>query len=304
MTATPATRALGLVLTAWSVGGLSAGARADDAALVGLNDLAARIGPENLPDGSGVIVGQVEVANSSGYYKPAPGNPEFVGKIWHLMSGDGPQSSHATAVGKEFYGLTTSIAPGILDIYVWEANHWLTTGFLHTNTGALPDVSPTGLKLYNNSWVGSFGSTTLDNNALRRADFVMSRDDVLLFVGVNNGGGTNYALLSHVYNGLSVGVDGGGHLAADTRVGIDGPGRMKPEIVAPGALTSWSIPVTAAAGALMVETARSMSAGADPIAERGEVIKAILMAGANRAPPAGRSTASTAPISSTSTGAT
>ena len=38
----------------------------------------------------------------------------------------------------------------------------------------------------------------------------MSRDDLLMFVGVNNGGGTNYALLSHLYNGLSVGVAGGG----------------------------------------------------------------------------------------------
>jgi hypothetical protein len=280
MTATPATRALGLMLAAWCVGGLPVGADADDAAVVGLDDLALRIGPENLPDGGGVIAAQVE-ALFSGNYKPAPGHVEFDGKNFTLMSGSSGVSGHATTVGLEFYGLTTSIAPGITDIYVWEVGHWLQSGFLRTSTGSPPLASPAGLKLFNHSWVGTFNSNSIDNNALRRADYVMNRDDLLMFVGVNNGGGTNYALLSHLYNGLSVGVIGGGHLSADTRVGIDGAGRMKPEIVAPGTLTSFSTPIAAAAAALMVETARSMSAGADPIAERGEVIKAVLMAGAN-----------------------
>jgi hypothetical protein len=268
------------MLAAWCVGGLPAGAGADDAAAVGLDDLALRIGPENLPTGADVLAAQVEAPVSGGAYRPNPNHEEFVGKNFMLMSGSSGNSGHATNVGRRYYG-TLGIAPAISDIYVWEVNHWLTTGYLHTSTGLLPDASPTGLKIFNHSWVGTFGSTTLDNNGLRRIDFVMNRDDLLMYVGVNNGGGVNYPFVSHMYNGLSVGVRGGGHLAADTLAGIDGPGRMKPEIVAPGTLTSFSTPIAAAAGALMVETARSMSAGSDATAERGEVIKAILMAGAN-----------------------
>jgi hypothetical protein len=279
MRATPASRALGLMLAAWCVGGLSAGARADDAAAVGLDDLALRIGPENLPTGADVLVAQVEVG--SGAYKPDPNHANFVGKNFMLMSGSSANSGHATAVGRRYYGTAISIAPGITDIRVWEASHWATSGFLRTSTGSLPNASPTGLKLFNHSWIASFESNAVDNNGLRRADFVMSRDDLIMVVGVNNGGGENVPLLSHIYNGLSVGVQGGGHLSADTLVGIDGPGRMKPEIVAPGTLTSFSTPIVSAAGALMVETARAMSAGADSTAERGEVIKAVLMAGAN-----------------------
>ncbi|MHC4825364.1 MAG: hypothetical protein ACYTEY_02275 [Planctomycetota bacterium] len=284
MTATPASRALGLMLAAWCVAGLPARAGADDAAAVGLDDLALRIGPENLPTGADVLVAQVEAPTGGGAYRPNPNHEDFVGKNFILMSGASANSSHATNVGRRYYGTAIGIAPAISDIHVWEANHWATTGFLHTSSGLPPDASPTGLKLFNHSWVGTLNSNSMDNNALRRADFVMSRDDLLMFVGVNNGGGTNYALLSHLYNGLSVGVEGGGHLSADTLVGIDGPGRMKPEIVAPGTLTSFSTPIAAAAGALMVETARAMSAGADPTAERGEVIKAVLMAGANHRP--------------------
>jgi hypothetical protein len=280
MTATSSSRALGVMLAAWCVGGLPAGARADDAADVGLTDLAERIGAENLPTGAGVVVGQVE-SLFDGNYKPAPNHAEFSGTTFVLMSGSSAISSHATQVGRRYYGTAIGIAPGISDIYVWEVNHWLTTGYVRTDEEVLPDASPAGLKIFNHSWVATFGNTTLDNNGLRRIDFVMNRDDLLMFAGVNNSGGANYPFVSHMYNGLSVGLKNGAHLAADTAAGIDGPGRMKPEIVAPGNLTSFSTPIAAAAGALMVETARSMSAGADPTAERGEVIKAVLMAGAN-----------------------
>jgi len=153
MTATPASRALGLLLAAWCVGGLSAGARADDAADVGLDDLALRIGPENLPTGADVLVAQVEVG--SGAYKPDPNHADFAGKNFILMSGSSANSGHATSVGRRYYGTAISIAPAISDIHVWEANHWATSGFLRTSTGSLPNASPTGLKLFNHSWIGS-----------------------------------------------------------------------------------------------------------------------------------------------------
>ena len=267
------------LLCAWPV---LAGNNTNDGPLIGLDDLIKRIGKENVPTGINVVVGQVEAPNGNGNFYPNQGHAEFVGKMFTEMSAiSANPSGHATNVGKNFYGLSTSVAPGINDIYLWEANNWFISGFLKMNahdTTPPADV-PEGLKLFNHSWVGS-GGNAFDNTALRRADFVAIRDDLLMMVGVNNGG-ASFPLLSHNYNGLSVGKMDGGHTSNSTVAGIDGPGRQKPDIVAPGSATSWSTPVLGAAAAMMIETARTYEGlSSNPNAERSEVIKAVLLAGA------------------------
>ena len=94
---------------------------------VGVPELIKRIGQENVPTGAGVLVGQVEVG--VGNYAPNPGVGEFGGKTFTLMSGSSGNSGHATRVGRNYYGLDTSIAPGITDIFVWEVNNWVASGF-------------------------------------------------------------------------------------------------------------------------------------------------------------------------------
>ena len=250
--------------------------------LVGLDDLAERIGAENVPTGFGVVVGQVEAPQGPGSsnYGPDQGNSEFNKKQFFDYSGPPGNSVHATTVGRHMYGLVTSIAPDTSDIHLWEANSWLVAGLLRTTLGGAPLSPPTGLKIFNHSWVGDAGVSTVNNEILRRADFVALSNQVLMVVGVNNTP-PNQSLMSHMYNGLSVGTSNGGHLSDSTLAGIDGPGRQKPEIVGPNSLTSFSAPVVGAAAALMIETARSLPGlVGNPNAERADVLKAVLMAGA------------------------
>jgi hypothetical protein len=73
----------------------------------------------------------------------------------------------------------------------------------------------------------------------------------------------------------------GQHVTADSKAGIDGPGRQKPEIVAPGNATSWSTPVISAACGMMIELANTDGLlAANPNADRSEVIKSAILAGA------------------------
>jgi hypothetical protein len=289
MSATATSAAAMLACLAWSTAAL-AGEQTNDATVVGLDDLAARIGAANLPDGAGVVVGQVEFL-VNGNYLPQELFPEFAGKTFVHMSGPSGVSGHANNVAYNFYGNTLSIAPGITLIHNWEVNHWVGAGFLNANSGLLPLSTPAGIKIFNNSWVGTYGNPVPDNDLLRRADFVVLQDDVIIVCGVNNdeftnpNDGQNFQLLGHMFNGIVVGATDGTHVHVPTVAGYDGPGRMKPEIVSPGSTVSWAIPVVSAASALMIETSRTLPGlSGNPAAERSEVIKAVLLAGAAKRP--------------------
>ena len=250
-------------------------------AQVGLDELIARIGEENIPTGLNIIVSQVEAP--SGGYGPDQSNPQFDDKDFFAMSGEPGNSGHATTVALHMYGNTSSIAPDIMNIYLYDANHWLLSGFLRVSQGSgnPPLIPPADLKVFNHSWVGGAPNDSLNNEVLRRADFVMQRDNLLMVVGVNNGG-ASFPLMSHIYNGLAVGLTSGGHTSDATMPGIDGPGRLKPEIVAPSGQTSFSAPIVSAAVALMNEIAvTDVAVASNPNAQASEVIKAILLGGGN-----------------------
>jgi hypothetical protein len=251
----------------------------------GLDALHKRIGVENTPTGAGVVIAQVE-AGGAGNYGPNMADPEFAGKTFIEMNGPGGGVFHPTEVGRNLYGYFTSIAPDIDTIYVYEANAWLQSTFLHLNLpGTPPEPSPAGVKLFNNSWIGNANNTTLNNDILRRADFVVVRDDVLMINGVNNTS-PNLPLLAFGFNGISVGMLTGGHASDDSNT-VDGGTRQKPELVAPGhqangaPATSWSAGVVSGAAAILIETARTMLGPVNPNADRSEVIKAVLLCGAD-----------------------
>jgi len=247
---------------------------------VGLEELSARLG-SSLPRGTGVPVCQVEANTEGGlsFYGPDQARSEFAGKTFTPMSGIMTASWHATTVGTSFYGQGTSIAPGITSIFNYEANNWINS-FLRLNQSSAPSVPPGGSRIMNHSWIGSAGSAT-DNQVLRRLDFQANRDGTLHATGLNNNAGsTLLALLSCSYNGIAVGRTDGAHSYGLTPVGTDGPGRMKPDIVAPGSATSWATPVVAAAAALMQQVASEPPLASNPNAADPTVIKAVLMAGA------------------------
>ncbi len=254
---------------------------ADYRAWIGWDALVDRVGLEHVPTGADVIVGQVEAANSNGYYSPDADNPEFDGKyIIRRSGGSATPSNHATGVGKRFYGLDTSIAPGVWFINCFEANDWVQGGFL--NVGAGPSTPPEGAmgaqKIWSHSWVGSFGSTALDQEALRRMDWTIDRDDTVFAVGLNNGG-DQMPLLAYSYNAISVGRRDGDHASGDVPAGFEGEGRMMPSITGPENTTSDSTPIVAASVAVLTEMVRTDDA-IDADGEQPEVLKAILMAGA------------------------
>lgn len=248
--------------------------------IMGLPDLVARLGTDT-PDGTGVVVAEIE-ALSSGAYGPNQANADFTGKSFYEMSGPAGVSSHATTVGKFLFGNAWSLARGVNEIYLFEAGHWLQAGYLRTTSGSSvpPLPPPAGVRIMNNSWIASFNNASLDNIALRRADFVVTRDSMLLTNGVNNGGASQ-PLLSHMFNAICVGVRGGTHTWVDTAAAYDGPGRMKPEIVAPDDFSSFATPMAGAAYALLLETVDSWAGLlGNPVAGRTEVLKAVLLAGA------------------------
>lgn len=252
----------------------------DELTLAGWFDYLARVGV-GAPDGTGVIAAEVEPLDENGHYRPKTQSPIYDGKTFHLMSGNtGSWSWHANQVGVRQFSLD-SMAPGVGEIYLWEANDWLIGGYLNVLQGSSvpPADLPAPIKQINCSWIGTFGSSATDTEALRRADYAMVRDDVIMTCGIANAGGVNSPLLTYMFNGLCVGIRDGLHVPAITPSGLDGPGRLKPDLVAPAQFSSFATPMVGATASVLVDTARTDPVlMANPNAERSEVVKACILA--------------------------
>lgn len=275
-----------IFFTSVTVAAIAAPAFAHDVRdLIGYIDLIDRLGSGNEPTGAGIIAGHVEAPDGQGRHQPDPNDAHFTGKTFVFMSGGMAVSNHANSVGRHLYGDTWGAAPGVNDIHVWEANHWIGTGFLHTNQPGVPP-DQVAADLFNNSWVGHAGG--FSNEILRRVDFAVNDQDLVIIGGVGNSSqplDVFDTLLSHGYNVISVGRNDGQHHHGDTLFSVDGGGRMKPEIVSPETATSWATGIISGCVADLQETARTWP-GLDnnTNADRAEVIKAVLLAGAMHGP--------------------
>jgi len=282
--------ALFLLITSFVSSPASAGLKDD----IGHTELQAELG-ENLPDGSGVSVLQVE-APSLGSWMPDTGHVEFTGKTIIDITGDDGISGHATSVGRYFYGNASSLAPGVTDIAVFEANHFIQNGFLRFNYyGFQPDQSTS--RVANHSWVSTL-PPTFSGEILRRLDWVVMGDEFIQVAALNNGS-TQKELLSNAFNVIAVGRTDANHPRGSAFVDDTyTSGRTRPDLVVPKTSTSGATPVISSAVALLVELGHENPMfSSDPViesttnrngdtiynAERAEVIKAALMAGADRA---------------------
>ena len=253
---------------------------------IGFTALQARLGAAT-PTGSGIAVSQVEA-----YFPDYL--PTVAGKTYYDRSGVGmANTGHPTDVGRYFYG-ERSIAQGITDVNVYgtagsttATGDWFGKGYLHTNdTANLPDapVGPTP-RVQNFSFAGSG-----PNDALRRLDLAIARDNFVAVVGVSNGAGSAVpGILSGGYNSIAVGLtdatnlagtSGGGSSYGPTTTANEGTGRSKPDIVVPLGQTSYATPVVGAAAALLLNVANAKTGSEATNAGKAETIKAVLLSGA------------------------
>lgn len=248
--------------------------------MCGYLDLVERLGEGNVPTGDGIVACMVE-AESNGAYTPDGTHVDLVTTLFFARSGaSSGDSSHATNVARRFAGVG-SFTPDTWAVNCFEVNDWLATGWLHVNQGGVQPETLSGLnspKVWNNSWVGTTGNSSIDRDALRRVDWTVSRDDTLVVVGLNNDDAAQ-PLLAYGHNTLSVGLENGAHAWGTVPSPFDDPGRMKPEIVAPAGLTSFAVPLVSSAAILLVDQVRNTwlfpAEG-----ERVEVLKAVLLTGA------------------------
>ena len=260
------------------------------------------------PTGLGVSATQVE-ATLNGNYMPDDTDGQLTGEfIIDKSNGDGGISSHATFVGRYYYG-SLAIASAMTDIDVYEANSYLTNGFLeygallsgnpiqplYSTSATILQSSPA--RITNHSWVGTTTSEVA-GSVLRRLDFLVAADQSIQIVATNNGQSAT-PLLAGAYNAITVGRTDGNHPLGTTIIDdVYSSGRICPLLVVPMSTTSTAAPVVAAAAALLVDTGHNHPAlSTDPEgimltnrdssmtiyhAESALVVKSALLAGARR----------------------
>lgn len=244
-----------------------------------------------VPNGSGVPVSLVESGGAT--YWPDATYGDFLdstdpyGVATNFIDGSGGNkspSSHATSMARWFVGNSLGIAPGANSLTVFEANNYLTT-ILRAPNGT-PTVATQNFRVQNFSWIGSYDDTPADGptpqqiadavSTLRRLDYVIDRDNITAVVGLNNNTEPLPHLLGQSYNAIAVGKSNGTHSSGLTNLADYGPGRAKPDIVAPQGTTSAATAIVSSAATLL------HSAVSGTNASKSEVMKAMLMAGATK----------------------
>ena len=261
---------------------------------VGYDSLVKELGAD-LPTGEGVTVTQVENAakwkkNQKGW---APDKDLEAFKDINFLLPALP-SGHATSVARRFYG-DSAMASGVTEVECYPNTVWALskTGFLRTRRSVPPMASRS--RVANHSWVGKKGHG-FNLEVLKRVDFIVETDDFIQVAGANNGSEVP-DLMQSCYNAIIVGTNRGRHSVGTNKLGEDlyDSGRTRPDIVAPAGATSSATPVVASAATVLVgfahDRGKDLSDGSyvSPRtgltihhAETSEVIRAALMAGADR----------------------
>ncbi len=263
--------------------------------LMGFPQLQDSLG-DNIPTGLDIEVAHIEAKDNSNNYMPNTSDPDFSGKTIINSSGSSSDfSSHAGAVAHNYYGNDYSIAPGVNQILVFEATDWLGNGMLKSTSSTSPNTS--SARIANHSYITDYGSYS--GSTLRRTDFLVEEDDFIQIIAVPNSYNENFPIYKNAYNIISVGITAGTHKTGTSQTdSVYSDGRTSPTIVATGTIyngsgeyTSYAAPMVSAGTALLLDTALNPDLSNGTItnrvrtinhAETSEVIKASLMAGADR----------------------
>lgn len=248
---------------------------------IGLNLLRDELG-EATPTGVGVVATQVEAAGPSGWYFIDMTDPLFAGKQFTNQSGINTNAyAHTRFVAKQWYG-SGGVSPGVRRIDIYSASDWYDRVMRRSASPLREAPLFERAQVQNHSWIAyRDAGTTIDDaiDLLRRIDYMVERDKVVVIASVNNGAENDLPdLLSHAYNVITVGTTGGNHTSGRTL--YDLPGRIKPDIVTPEKFTSFGSPLVSGAASMIIETAEHNPELID--ATSPSVIKAILLAGATK----------------------
>ncbi|MEM7577057.1 MAG: S8 family serine peptidase [Planctomycetota bacterium] len=252
------------------------------AELLDYDDAYERLG-DRMPDGSRVAIGIVE--GDPGAYGPDLANAALRGLPLTLHSGPSQNSPHAVGVLQTLAG-NRGLVGNPKAVGVWSVQHWMSAGFVQLGTprppGLSPDLGDGTPRVWSHSWIGTDADRAVP--VLRRLDYAIDTDGLVMCVGVNNGKESAVPpMLGSGFNVIAVGVDDGNSSGGFTRVETDG--RCKPDVVAPGNMTSFSTPAVAGVAALLIDFAKALHEGDDETlgrAVRPEVVKAAIMAGAQK----------------------
>lgn len=147
-----------------------------------------------------VAVHQVEASESSAVERYAPvdfaGSPDrageanFAGITFHALDTvTDTFSSHASAVGNGIYGTSSGGYPFVQHVYNDSVDHFYDAVVrAHASPGVapVPGYFGNGVKVSNHSYAGTFGDSSsapdVDQDAVRRLDFMAVREDVVVTV--------------------------------------------------------------------------------------------------------------------------
>lgn len=251
--------------------------RADWLSDIGHTKLAAELGAA-MPTGAGIVLVQSEANNidSPPNYLPQAGGPDpfagvgtFAGKTFHPESGAGTDLGHAVAVATFFYGSGIGVARGATEIHNYTAVDFIT----RLTDGIAPEIFPG--RVQNHSWAGSLGDADEDLKAIRAFDFMLDRDQRIAVTGLS--GGSLAPLLGSTYHAIAAGTRSAAH--SQTGTTTDGIGRMKPDLVVDVQYTSYASAIIAGSAAALLQEA---IASGNAAAERPQLLKAVLIAGASK----------------------
>ena len=227
---------------------------------------------DTLPNGSSLKIAHIEYVRDGVWAPQAVG--ELTGKaIEYSPSIPASFSYHGDEVGRVFYGSLSSIIPGASQIRAFEAWNYYDYS-LNTAKGIAPAVADWDVE--NHSYISNAGMS--NNEGGRRLDFRIDRDGITATVVLENGTGTIPPLFGNTYNTIVVGSSTGSHSRGGTTRDVNG--RLKPDIVGTANWTSYAGPIVGSTAGLLIAKAKSDSSLGS--AERPEVVKALLMAGATK----------------------
>ena len=115
----------------------------------------------------------------------------YPGITFHAQSGTvNTYSGHAFFVASEMYGASSPGKPFVSNVYNRSANDYLNGLNVQGTLSAgqpLPGGFGNGIKVSNHSYVADYGNATADENAIRRIDYTVNSEDVVLVASAVTG---------------------------------------------------------------------------------------------------------------------